>query len=316
MKALIIDTSYLIYRSFFAYPHLTAKGVYTGAFFGFAKTILTLIQQYKPDELVFANDTTAPTWRHDVLADYKGNRPEIQEEMVQQIPLIKNWIKDITPNIFSQDGFEADDFIYTVSSQIAAGNNPNDQILIFSSDKDLYQILVEPQVFFLQTKTSKDGWKLFGQAEFIEKYGLDPKQWLDYKALTGDPSDNLKGVSGIGPKTATRILQEVGCLYNLFDTLGWDNDNLLSISILQNNARDFVENSKNESLINKIKSHKDILLQTYYLATLQSVPGTSLKKTGFDLTKGISSFYEFGFKSLINSTTKLAVEDAGSEALF
>jgi 5'-3' exonuclease len=318
MTVLIIDTSYLIYRSFFAYPSLTSKGKPTGAFFGFAKTILALIQEYKPDELVFANDTAAPTWRHKILDDYKGNRPEIQDEMLQQIPIIKDWISRISPNVFSQDGFEADDFIFTVCQRLLLKPSvvTTSKILIFSSDRDLYQILVHPAVFFVQTKALKDGWQLFGKDEFRLKYGLEPEQWLDYKALTGDASDNLKGVPGVGPKTATKILQQVGCLYNLLEVLGLENVDFCKNEISKNGSIEFVAEPKNQALIEKIKENIIKLKQTYYLATLQDVPDTKMSEGGFDLNKGVEEFYDFGFKSLINLISKIAIEETQPDALF
>jgi DNA polymerase I len=346
MTVLIIDTSYLIYRSFFAYPSLTSKGLPTGAFFGFAKTILALIHEYKPDELIFANDTSAPTWRHKILDNYKGNRPEIQDEMLRQIPLIKDWITRVSPNVFSQDGFEADDYVFTVCKRLLSKNSNSlntetytteeqdlfkvknsaqviselppfsGKILIFSSDRDLYQILVHSEVFFVQTKALKDGWQLFGKEEFKLKYGLEPEQWLDYKALTGDASDNLKGIPGVGPKTATKILQQVGCLYNLIGVLGLDNVDLCSVNVTKNQAKEFVEDPKNQGIIDKIKANLDVLRQTYYLATLQDVPDTSLKYGGFDLSKGMDEFYEFGFKSLVSLVSKITVEDNQPDALF
>ena len=341
MTVLIIDTSYLIYRSFFAYPSLTSKGVPTGAFFGFAKTILALIQEYKPDELIFANDTSEPTWRHKILDDYKANRPDIQDDMLLQIPLIKEWIAKITPNVFSQAGFEADDYVFTACKRLLVENSGvqisddsdlfepknsaleiaklppfSGRILIFSSDRDLYQLLNHPEIFFVQSKALKDGWQLFGQPDFKTKYELEPEQWLDYKALVGDASDNLKGIPGVGPKTATKILHQVSCLNNLFTAMGEDGSAFYNLGYSIEGAQEFLKNPKNEILVEKFKSNLDLLRQTYYLATLQDVPNTSITKSGFDLNKGVNEFYEFGFKSLITLVSKIYAMDNEPDALF
>jgi DNA polymerase-1 len=342
MTVLIIDTSYLIYRSFFAYPSLTSKGVPTGAFFGFAKTILALVQEYKPDELIFANDTAEPTWRHKILVDYKANRPDIQDDMLLQIPLIKEWITKISPNVFSQPGFEADDYVYTVckrlliessnvnskevksdlfetkSSSVKVAKLPpfSGQILIFSSDRDLYQLLNHPEIFFVQSKVLKDGWQLFGQQDFKVKYELQPEQWLDYKALVGDASDNLKGVPGVGPKTATKILHQVGCLNNLFTALGEDATAFTNLGYEIKGAQEYLENPKNMTIIDKIKANLDQIRQTYYLATLQDVPNTNITHVGFDLNKGVQEFYEYNFKSLITAVSKFYAQENEPEALF
>lgn len=332
MAALIIDTSYLIYRSYFAYPHLTYQQQPVGAFFGFAKTIMYLIDQYKPEYLIFANDTPKPTWRHKVLKDYKAGRPEIEATMVEQIPLILNWIQKITTNVLVNEGFEADDCIYTACKELLSGGlpesteeglfsskNPNDAkitIYIMSSDRDLYQLLVFPEVNFIQSKTLKDGVQLFGQHEFISKYELMPEQWVDYKALVGDTSDNLKGLPGVGPKTATKILQEIGCLYNLLRVIDLDPMGFCGLDHGLETVQSFSSNPKNQPIIEKIREHYELIKQTYHLATLQAVPQTPKLTPTFNLQNGVSDFERFGFKSLINALQKQTVTDKQSEALF
>ncbi len=342
MTTLVIDTSYLIYRSFFAYPTLVSQDIPTGAFFGFAKTILALVHEYKPDDLVFTNDTPKPTWRHKILLDYKANRPPIQDDMLVQIPLIKDWTKKISKNNFSEEGYEADDYIFTVCKKILKENvleaevkvdgdlfnvvnsstpknintESSEKILILSSDRDLYQLLNHPQIYFVQSKALKDGWVLFGKDDFIKKYELMPEQWLDYKALVGDTSDNLKGIPGVGPKTATKILQEVGCLYNLFTVLDIESIGFCNLNIGLDGAKKYIANPKNTPLIEKIKDNFELLKQTYYLGTLQMVPDTDYSHLGYDLNAGSDDFQRFNFKSLLNSVSKIAIESNEPEALF
>lgn len=319
MVALIIDTSYLIYRSYFAYPNLTSNGLPTGAFFGFSKAIINLIQEYKPQELIFTNDTAKPTWRHEILVDYKAGRPEIEDAMIQQIPIIKDWTAKISPNFLSRDGFEADDFISTASTKILE-QDANSEILIFSSDKDLYQLLIYPQVKFVRTKKLSNETELFGREEFKIKYEIEPEQWLDYKTLVGDNSDNLKGLAGVGPKTAIKVLQEIGFLKELFECLSLDSTGFrskIAITKSREQISGFIQNPKNETLIQKIKDYQELLKQTYHLATLQNVPETKLDLIGFDLSSGLAEFEKFNFKSLINSVVKLnKVETDQQESLF
>jgi len=319
MTVLIIDTSYLIYRSYFAYPNLTSNGLPTGAFFGFSKAILNLVQEYNPQELIFTNDTAKPTWRHEVLVDYKAGRPEIEQAMIQQIPIIKDWTAKVSKNFFSQDGFEADDFIFTAANEILK-LEPNSEILIFSSDKDLYQLLIYPQVKFIRTKKASSETELFGREEFRLKHELEPEQWLDYKTLVGDNSDNLKGLSGVGPKTAVKILQEIGFLKELFEALGLESKGFSSKPELAKSAdvvAKFLENPKNMTLIEKIKDNQELLRQTYHLATLQNVPETRVDLGGFNLTLGISDFEKFNFKSLATIVQKISAEQLNKqESLF
>jgi DNA polymerase I len=362
MKHLIIDTSYLIYRSHFAYPRLTSNGVATGAFFGFAKTVIALIKEYKPDTLIFALDTPKPTWRHKLKDDYKAGRPEADKDMVAQIPVVQDWCKLVTKNYFVQDGYEADDFICTACYQIIQScilasehKNPQDdglfgggdistgkpkifepmthqqlakldinmkdQIYIFSSDRDLFQLLVYPNVYFIQNKSSKDGFNLFGHVEFREKYELEPIQWIDYKSLVGDGSDNLQGLPGVGPKTATNLLSQVGSLHVLLGQMEIDNTRYVLGSWAHQKyetaTKKYTENPKNSKLLDKIRDNVELLHQTHHLSQLEIVPGGVDIENKFDLHKGTQLFQEYGFKSLVTMTTNTVGFDRGeTDALF
>lgn len=340
---IIIDTSYLIYRSYFAYPKLSNNGIGTGAFFGFAKTVIALIKEYRPQALIFALDTPEQTWRHKEIVGYKAGRPEIEKEMVNQIPIIQEWCQNVTTNYFVAPGYEADDLICTATHLIlnrdilkqryketvsedgalfaarydekqmtleqyySSLQSPQTDIYIFSSDKDLYQLLIYPSVSFVQSKSTKDGFTLFGQEDFKLKYELLPIQWLDFKALVGDSSDNLKGIPGVGPKTAIKLLQNVGSLYQLYEVLGLENRMFLHSHWLMNEEQikktlDYVNEPKNQTLIDKIKLNKSTVEQTYKLATLQLVPGIEGVKSGYDIHAGVALFEKYGFKSLVTST--------------
>jgi DNA polymerase-1 len=303
-KTLLIDTSYLIFRSYFAYPDLTTKSLTTGeeshvgAFFGFAKTILALVKELQPEILIFADDRPEPTWRHKVLEDYKAGRPPLEDKMLFQLPLIKSWAAKVSPNYEAIPGFEADDIIKTYCDQLV--DNGSYQTYVFSSDRDLYQLLTRRDVCFLSIEKSNYQTKFFGTQDFIEKYEIQPEQWLDYKALVGDNSDNLKGVAGIGPKTAISILQKIGkleYLLNYFDT-GEVNDQIAG----------FVNDSKNAKVIDKIKLDRAILDQTKYLATLQTVPNIPISLPGFDFSKGLEMFQEYNFSSLIKQLSNPKVQ--------
>ncbi len=318
MKALVIDTSYLIYRSYFAYPDLTYKGVHTGAIYGFIKTVFTLINQLLPDILVFACDTPEKTWRHKILPTYKTGRQEAEEQMISQIEPILQWCNLVTQNVFLVSGFEADDLIWTVCNHLQKGpeNLDNselgifetsqeilqrDQFLIFSADRDLYQMLVFPQVNFV-IQHNKKAISFFGKNEFELKFNLKPDQWVDFKSLVGDASDSLKGVDGIGPKTATKILNEVGSLQLLFEIMNLSvnlgNSNTLKNEEILARAKTFIFDPKNQKLISKIVLNVKTIEQTHLLATLQSVPDIQVSKNPFDLEKGVPFLEKYNFQSL------------------
>jgi DNA polymerase I len=364
MKTLLIDSSYLMYRSYFAYPNLTHNNKPVGAFFGFAKTILQLIQAYKPDQLIFAGDTSEPTWRHYNYPEYKAGRAKIEDSMVVQIPLIQNWSAKITENNFRLAGWEADDIIFTVAVQeltnfksinlksqttkinktasnnllkneidmsfdgqvpvfghqwselLDGANQLANSIYVFSSDRDLYQILHLANLQFINS--AKGVLEEFGNREFQAKYELDPLQWLDYKALVGDGSDNLKGVDGVGPKTATTFLQQVGSLYNFYKALDMDNEVFVRTASGQwqgqNNLTQYLANTKNQALINKLKDNHEIVKITYTLSALMLVPAMKFHTTGYDLSLGQSDLEACGFKSLVTIQNK--VQPVEEEGLF
>lgn len=262
-KFLIVDSSFLAYRSYFAYPNLQNQyNVYTGAIFGFAKTVLQLTYKINPDFLIFTHDLQDPTFRHKALDEYKGNRKPMEDHMVSQMSLIRNFANSVTSNNFAVSGYEADDVIYSIVNDY---NKEDNEFYIVSGDKDLFQLFVFDNVNFVTEE--RDYAVLFSREQFINKYSLEPNQWLDYKALLGDSSDNFGGVDGIGKITATKILQQCGNLYTLTKKLGMNTDVFVPVSF-KNNIEEFTNNPKNAGLINKIKTNQEKLNLSYKLSKL------------------------------------------------
>lgn len=262
-KFLIVDTSYLAYRSYFAFPRLTnSNGVHTGAIFGFAKTIFQITNKLDPDYIVFTKDRIEPTFRHAQIDNYKGGRAPMEDSMVSQLPLIEEFSNGVTPNNFSVLSYEADDIIYSVVNQYSKDNN---QFFIYSGDKDLYQLFTFDNVCFV--KEEREYVTMFTVDDFRAKYELEPQQWVDYKALIGDSSDNFAGVEGIGPVTATKILKGCGSIHNLVNQIGFDGKEFSNISCDDNSAA-FVNDIKNAKTIEKIKLHFEQLKLSYKLSKL------------------------------------------------
>jgi 5'-3' exonuclease len=324
MKILLIDTAYLTYRSYFGYPKdfsatVNGQSVPTGAIYGFAKTILALVKKYKPNQIIFTNDTQAPTWRHKEKDDYKAGRAEIEPAMITQLPLIKEWCKLVTANYLELDGWEADDLIYTVCSQFLGNfgqTNKAEQILIFSSDRDLLQLLVYNEVTFLQSNPFKKIIQEFGVEEFKEKYNLQPIQWLDYKALVGDNSDNLQGIPGIGPKTATDILNIFGSLYNLFNLYGIDTGIFSPTIPLPQGFDESKIPNRLLKFIELIKQSKNSLSITYRLSRLELVPNTEISNTPASFTNSIPFMQKYNLNSVIAEVKVLEDKEIRSEGLF
>ncbi|MGL4758744.1 MAG: 5'-3' exonuclease [Patescibacteria group bacterium] len=261
-KFLIIDSMYLAYRSFYGYPNLTnSKGDPSGAFFGYAKTILQMVYKINPDYLVITRDLPEPTIRHEALEEYKANRKPMEDSMVSQLPLIDEFGSKVTKNFLAKSGYEADDIIYSI---IQKYSNEKNEFYVFSGDRDLYQLFVMPNVSFV--KEEKNFISMFTHNDFEQKYGLKPTQWVDYKALVGDGSDNFKGVPGIGPVSATKLLNSVGSLYNLFKEMNWKVSDFQPYPIPIDKV--WLADKKNQPIIKKIEENKDALIQSYFLSKL------------------------------------------------
>ena len=332
MSILIIDTSYLIYKAYFAYPDLSYQNQPTGAIYGFIKTVLKLITDWQPKILVFTVDRPEKTWRHELFSEYKAGRPEMEDKMLRQIPIILEWCQAITPNYLAVSGFEADDLIWTITQQFYqnktdTANQIDDLFLenhtptwIFSADRDLYQLLVFPQVKFIHSQTGTNGYSTFTTHEFFEKYQIQPQQWLDYKVLVGDPSDNLAGIPGIGPKTATKILQQIDHLADLFNFLQiphqLTNPDLTTNPGSLEKVAQFLNNPKNRPLVAKIISYQTTLEQTYLLASLRKVPGVKLSLTTFNLDFGQPILEKYNFQSLLPNKQNLKSQITLQSSLF
>ncbi len=210
-KVLLLDGHSIANRAFFGVPLLSdSKGVYTNAVFGFFSILWKVMDEEKPDRLAVAFDTHAPTFRHEIAADYKGTRSPMQEELRHQIPLIRQMLEDAGIPVFSQAGLEADDIIGTLAKRYGAAGK---RVSILSGDRDLLQ-LVDENITLLIPKTKKGGTEVevYHEAEMLEKYGVSPAGFLQMKALMGDSSDNIPGVPGVGEKTASKLIASYGSL--------------------------------------------------------------------------------------------------------
>jgi DNA polymerase-1 len=211
-KWLLLDGSNLVYRSFYAIPELTrSDGFPTNAIHGWIRTLWRLEDMEQPDGMAVFFDAKGVTEREKLFPDYKANRNETPESLSQQFP----WVKRITEvcgfPMREQEGLEADDLIATAALSLLAQGHT---VKMVSADKDLGQ-LVRPGIAQLlppPTANPRVGWQEVDESGIFEKYGLQPKQIRDYLALVGDASDNIPGVEGVGPKTATRWLQEWGSI--------------------------------------------------------------------------------------------------------
>ena len=199
-KFLIIDGSSVFYRAFYAMPNLTApSGEPTGALTGFANIILKVLREQSPDLAAVALDAAKETFRNKLFADYKATRSAMPDDLLAQLPLLKEFCEVLGLKTCAAVGYEADDVIGTLATQ--AGENFSVDIL--TGDRDSLQ-LINSTTRVLLTKNS--GVDIYDEEKFRDEYGFAPINLVDFKSLRGDPSDNISGVKGIGEKTASTLI--------------------------------------------------------------------------------------------------------------
>ncbi|OGK56757.1 hypothetical protein A3J15_02355 [Candidatus Roizmanbacteria bacterium RIFCSPLOWO2_02_FULL_38_10] len=210
---LLIDGNALIHRAFHALPAFkTSTGIQTNAAYGFATMIHKAITDLKPTHVIVCFDSKEPTFRDKLFKQYRTQRPEVKPELIDQFPLVKEFLVSAGIKMIEKPGLEADDLIGILATRIEKTGQKN---LILSGDKDLMQLVTKktnmmtPQLGFGKAQ-------LFDEQTVKKKLGVDPSQVPLFKALAGDPSDNYKGVTGIGPKTAVLLIQEFKTLDNIY----------------------------------------------------------------------------------------------------
>lgn len=212
---LIIDGNWLAYRSYFATNNSTyimknKDGIPTNAIYLFFNTFINCILEFNPNHVIFTFDTPVKTEKHELLEDYKSNRKEMDNDLKIQFPLIKEIIKLMGIEQIEIEGMEADDIIASISSQVSN----NSVVKILSADKDLFQLVSEKVSIIKTNKIGK--FEEVNISNFQEKYyPILPSQVADFKALVGDSSDNIKGIAGLGPKTAIKLINEFESIENL-----------------------------------------------------------------------------------------------------
>ncbi|MBF0411741.1 MAG: DNA polymerase I [Desulfamplus sp.] len=208
----LIDGSAYLYRAFHAIPHLsTSKGVPTNAAFGVTTMLLKLMKEREPDYAAIFFDVKGATFRHKMYADYKANRAAMPDELIEQIPIIKEIIRALNIPIVEKEGFEADDLIGTYA-RIAQENGFS--VVMVTGDKDFMQLVTDDCVIWDPMKD-----KLVDKEAIKNEFDIAPEQVIDMLGLAGDTSDNIPGVPGVGPKTALKLIAEFGSIQAIYDNI-------------------------------------------------------------------------------------------------
>lgn len=211
-KLYVVDVSSFFFRAFYAIPPLTSPdGMPTNALYGFLNMTIKLLREVKTDHIAFCFDRKDGSFRNEIYKDYKANRGEMPEDLIPQVPYVKELTDLLGIPRFEKKGFEADDVI---GSLVVKGKSEGLDVVIVSGDKDFAQ-LIGPKVIMYDTMKSIK----YDEEEAIKKWGVRPEQMIDYLALVGDSSDNVPGVRGIGPKGAQKLLGEYGTLEGIYQNI-------------------------------------------------------------------------------------------------
>ncbi|MCL1865641.1 MAG: DNA polymerase I [Spirochaetes bacterium] len=217
-KLFILDGHALCYRAYYAFiksPLTNSQGQNTSAIFGFAKMLIKLISEQSPDYLAVAFDPPQKSFRFKLYEEYKANRQKMPDDMRSQIGEIKNMVKTLGIAMLEHPDYEADDILGTIAEKFSSSEL---EIYIVTGDKDAYQLVNDNVLIYANTKGISE-YEIYDKNGIFEKKGITPEQVIDYMALTGDQSDNVPGVKGIGEKTALKLITEFGSLEKIYDNV-------------------------------------------------------------------------------------------------
>ncbi len=311
-KLIIIDGNALIHRSFHALPPTiaTKKGEITNAVYGFTSVLIKAIKDFKPSYIVLTLDKKGPTFRHEQYPEYKAKREKAPDELYSQFPRVKEIAKAFGVPIFEKSGFEADDLIGT----IAKTTKKDIERIILTGDMDTLQLIDGDTKVCTMSRGLSDS-VVYDAPAVFEKYGITVEQVIDYKALRGDPSDNIPGVRGIGEKTAVEILKNFDNLENVYYFLEGET-NKIPKDILKNN----LDGVFTERIANLLIEHKENAFLSKELATIKLDVDIKfdLEKARFGnlkLDKILELFSELEFKTLLPRVQELSKDNKNEETI-
>ncbi|NLY71849.1 MAG: DNA polymerase I [Clostridiales bacterium] len=246
-RLVVIDGNSLVFRAYYAIqrPMMTKEGLYTHAVYGFINILQKIQREYMPSYIAVAFDRKAPTFRHEEFKEYKAGRPKMPPELAMQIPLLKEVLESMRIKILEIDGFEADDIIGTLAKR---GEEEGLEPIIITGDKDSLQ-LASGKTKVMITRKGISEFDLYDESAMLEKYGFTADQYVDFKGLMGDASNNIPGIPGVGEKTAQNLIHQFGSIANLISN---------------------IEEVKSEKLKNRVEENIQLALLSRRLAEINT----------------------------------------------
>lgn len=304
-KFVIIDGNAIMHRAYYAMPRFETDGKLVNAIYGFISILFSTIEKFHPEYLAVAFDVKGPTFRDELFDKYKATRVKAPDEFYAQIPEIWEFVKKMEIPLLTKEGFEADDVIGTISTRINQ-ETENLEVVILTGDQDTLQ-LVNGGIKVAMPKMGRIKESVYDKSAVLGKFGLTPEQIIDYKALSGDSSDNIPGVRGIGEKTATALLAECGSVEQIYKNL-------------EKNKKTFLEKFS-PSVVKKLKEGKKLAELSKKLATIKTDLDldfnlSQAKIHDFDDEEVRKYLEKYRFKSLIKRLPKSVRANGQQESLF
>jgi DNA polymerase-1 len=298
----LLDAHAILHRAFHALPKFTSPtGEPTGGLYGFTAFLLKIIRELKPDYLAACYDLPEPTFRHIAYENYKAKRPKMDNELVPQINRSRDILKVFNVPVYDSPGFEADDILGTIVENLKSprprqgeaegGQISNLKIIIASGDLDTLQLVKNDDVVVYTLSRGINEAVIYNEEKVKERFGFGPELTPDFKALKGDPSDNIIGVQGIGEKTASALVKKFGRIENLYQ-------------IIKNNKKELEKAGIKPRIIKLLEENEEEAFFSKTLAEIRkdaaiefSLEGSAWKES-LDLERVKILFNAFGFKSL------------------
>ena len=262
----LLDTHAILHRAYHAMPGFkSSKGEPTGALYGLAIMLFSIIKEFNPDQIIAAFDLPGPTFRDEMYKEYKAGRAKLEDDLVYQLNRAKDLLAAFDILVLEKEGFEADDILGTLVEKI---KDKKLDIVIASGDMDTMSLLADKRVKVYTLKTGIKDTILYDAKRAEERYGIAPSLIPDYKALRGDPSDNIIGVAGIGEKTGTELIQKFGGIDDIYKTL-------------RKNRQKFLDAGIKERIVKLLEDNEDEARFSLILATIRTDAAVELPPDGW-----------------------------------
>ena len=289
-RIVLLDTHAIIHRAYHALPEFTGPtGAPTGALYGLVAMLLKIITDLKPDYIAACYDLPKPTIRHEAYADYKGTRAKTDDALALQLNESRKVFEAFSIPMYEREGFEADDLLGTIAHELKAEKGVD--VIIASGDMDTLQLVDDERVRVYTLKKGINDTILYDEKAVVERFGFLPALIPDWKGLRGDPSDNIKGVPGIGEKTATELIMGFGSIEKIY-------------AALKKGDGAFLKKGVKARMIGLLREHEEDARFSKSLATIRldaPIAFTLPEKVWRDMVDAQKMFYmcdEFGFRTL------------------